>query len=90
MILAFSGACGQLVVYLALSLFDGYYVAIITTTRKIFSVLFSVLWFGHAFSSVQWFGASLVMISAFLELNFGKPKKEEVKAHHDKEANKLD
>ena len=43
MILSFSGASGQLMIYLALSLFDGYYVAIITTTRKIFSVLFSVM-----------------------------------------------
>jgi solute carrier family 35 (UDP-galactose transporter), member B1 len=77
MILSFSGASGQLMIYLALSLFDGYYVAIITTTRKIFSVLFSVMWFGHQFSTLQWVGASLVMISAVLELILGKAKKEE-------------
>mmetsp|Transcript_14458 Transcript_14458/g.10422 ORF Transcript_14458/g.10422 Transcript_14458/m.10422 type:complete len:125 (+) Transcript_14458:673-1047(+) len=63
-----AGALGQIFIYFTVSLFNGYVVAIITTTRKLFSVIISNFEFQHNFSPLQWTGAGIVMACTFFEL----------------------
>jgi UDP-galactose transporter B1 len=46
--------------------------SIVTTTRKFFTVLFSVLFFGNVLIGRQWFGAILVFTGLFADMFFGK------------------
>lgn len=49
-LISLCGAFGQIFIYLTMSLYDNYKVAIITTTRKCLSVVASAILFNHAFS----------------------------------------
>eukprot|EP00741_Cyanophora_paradoxa_P000551 tig00000411_g534.t1 len=60
---------GQHFVFFALANFGSLVCTIITTTRKFFTLLFSVFWFRHALTSTQWAGASLVFCAAMLEVS---------------------
>lgn len=77
MMLGLCGGLGQIFIYFTLSLFDGYKVSIITTTRKCMSIVASNFIFNHRFTQEQWIGASIVMASACLEVVAGKNKKVE-------------
>jgi UDP-galactose transporter B1 len=72
-----SGAVGQIFLYLAISLFGSYKLSVITTSRKLFSVILSNFSFHHHFTSRQWLGAVLVMSCTVAELFFGKKEKKE-------------
>ena len=48
--------------------------SIITTTRKFFTVLGSVLMFGNTLLTHQWIGAALVFAGIFLDGVYGKQK----------------
>jgi UDP-galactose transporter B1 len=76
-----SGALGQIFIYLSISLFNSYLLAVITTSRKLFSVVFSNVKFNHHFTPLQWVGALLVMVCTFSELYIGKRNKD--KEHKD-------
>jgi UDP-galactose transporter B1 len=39
-----------------------------TTTRKFFTILASVLWFGHALSLTKWFAVGLVFAGLSIEI----------------------
>jgi UDP-galactose transporter B1 len=82
-ILGFAGAMGQIFIFLTVSLYDCYFLTIITTTRKFFSVVYSNYRFGHQFSQLQWAGAVLVMLSTTAEVfkvdKWFEPKVEESK-----------
>lgn len=71
------GAFGQIFIFLTISLHDCYKLSIITTTRKCVSVVVSAFAFNHAFTHVQWFGASLVLASTCLEVYLGNKRKRE-------------
>jgi solute carrier family 35 (UDP-galactose transporter), member B1 len=58
------GALGQLVIYFTLWRFGSLTNALITTTRKFFSILLSVLWNGNPLLLQQW--AAVVMVFAGL------------------------
>lgn len=47
-----SGCFGQVFVFFTVSLFDCYFLTIITTTRKFFSVVYSNFKFGHNFNNI--------------------------------------
>lgn len=51
MIIAISGALGQIFIYFAISLFNSYVLTIITTSRKLFSVVISNVAFHHHFTA---------------------------------------
>lgn len=72
-----AGALGQIFLYLAISLFGSYKLSVITTSRKLFSVILSNFSFHHHFTSRQWLGAALVMACTIAELFFGKKEKKE-------------
>jgi drug/metabolite transporter (DMT)-like permease len=69
-----SGALGQIFIYFTISLFNCYLLTVITTTRKLFSVVLSNFSFNHKFTNIQWTGAVLVMACTFYELFMGKKK----------------
>lgn len=70
-------AIGQLFIFLTISSFGPLVCSLITTTRKFFTVLCSVLLFGNSLTGQQWFGTALVFLGLSLDMFYGKqpPKK---------------
>ncbi|OBT77941.1 hypothetical protein VF21_04343 [Pseudogymnoascus sp. 05NY08] len=54
------GAVGQLFIFYTLSVFDSVLLVTVTVTRKMCTMVLSVLWFGHRLSGGQWVGVGLV------------------------------
>ncbi|RZC36614.1 UAA and/or TPT domain containing protein, partial [Asbolus verrucosus] len=77
LILGLTQGVGQMFLYSMVSDFGPLVVSVVTTTRKFFTVLGSVIIFGNALSSRQWIGAVLVFSGLFLDAFFSKaaPKK---------------
>jgi solute carrier family 35 (UDP-galactose transporter), member B1 len=59
-------AMGQIFIFLTLTWFSSLVCTTITTTRKFFTILFSVFWFGHYFSKLQWVSVVLVFGGLYL------------------------
>lgn len=55
------GAVGQLFIFLSIRSFGSLTNTTITTTRKFFNILLSVIWNGTVLLPSQWLGASLVL-----------------------------
>jgi solute carrier family 35 (UDP-galactose transporter), member B1 len=70
-------AVGQIFIFLTITWYSSLVTTTITTTRKFFTILFSVLHFGHAFSIGQW--TSVVLVFSGLYLSIATEGKE----HHD-------
>ena len=79
MMISASGALGQIFIYFAISIFNNYLLAVITTSRKLFSVVISNITFNHHLSPIQWVGAGLVTACTFAELYIGKRNKDKEK-----------
>ncbi|KAK9504257.1 hypothetical protein O3M35_010632 [Rhynocoris fuscipes] len=69
------GAIGQYFIFMCITEFGTLTCSIITTTRKFFTVLGSVIIFGHTLKIGQWFGVACVFTGLFLDIYFGKTKK---------------
>lgn len=54
------GAIGQIFIYYTLSQFSSLLLVTVTVTRKMLTMMLSVLWFGHRLSGMQWVGVGLV------------------------------
>ncbi|KIX95369.1 uncharacterized protein Z520_08886 [Fonsecaea multimorphosa CBS 102226] len=54
------GAVGQLFIYATLERFSSLLLVTVTVTRKMFTMLLSVMWFGHSLTKGQWMGIGLV------------------------------
>ncbi|KAK2733883.1 UDP-galactose transporter [Myotisia sp. PD_48] len=61
-VLAFAmcGAIGQLFIFYTLANFSSLLLVTVTVTRKMLTMLLSVVWFGHRLSMGQWVGVGLV------------------------------
>jgi UDP-galactose transporter B1 len=70
LLFALLSAFGQAIILHALFRFDSLVVTTITTTRKFFTILASVVWFGHSLSMVQWLGVSLVFLGLAGDIAF--------------------
>lgn len=70
--LSLAGAIGQLFIFMMVSHFGPLSCSVVTTTRKFFTVLFSVLFFGNSLTGRQWFGTSLVFTGLFADMFIGK------------------
>jgi solute carrier family 35 (UDP-galactose transporter), member B1 len=46
--------------------------SVVTTTRKFFTVLFSVIFFGNSLTNRQWLGTVLVFSGLFADMFLGK------------------
>ena len=88
--LALAGAFGQLFIFLMVSGYGPLPCSVVTTTRKFFTVLFSVMFYGNSLSGRQWYGTVLVFTGLFADMYFGKKKHSAAaKAKLDPSAEKL-
>lgn len=72
--LAFVGALGQMFIFFMVSEYGPLPCSVVTTTRKFFTVLMSVIIFGNALLPRQWLGAILVFAGLFLDMFYSKGK----------------
>lgn len=70
-----ASAFGQFFIFLTVSDFGPLPCSIITTTRKFFTVLASVIIFGNVMLPRQWLATSFVFVGLFLDSFFGKAGK---------------
>ena len=73
--LDFLAMFGQVFIFLTIQHFTPLICTTITTTRKFFTILLSVMKFGHIFSCVQWMSIMMVFVGLFLEISTKKIKK---------------
>jgi UDP-galactose transporter B1 len=59
---------GQIFIFLTIDWYSSLVCTTITTTRKFFTILFSVLHFGHKFSTMQWVSVCLVFSGLYLSI----------------------
>lgn len=78
--LAITGALGQLFIFIMVSSFGPLACSVVTTTRKFFTVLCSVIFFGNPLTVRQWFGAFLVFLGLFADATLGKGVKKSDKS----------
>ncbi|KAI9854452.1 MAG: UDP-galactose transporter [Vezdaea acicularis] len=57
---ALCGAVGQLFIFTTLARFSSLLLVTVTVTRKMLTMLLSVVWFGHRLSGMQWVGVGMV------------------------------
>ncbi|KAL2074380.1 hypothetical protein VTL71DRAFT_8158 [Oculimacula yallundae] len=57
---AICGAVGQVFIFYTLSTFSSLLLVTITVTRKMLTMILSVVWFGHTLGGKQWMGVGLV------------------------------
>ena len=69
-----ASALGQYFIFMCVSEFGPLPCSLITTTRKFFTVLGSVIFFGNHLIERQWFGAVLVFAGLILDGFYGKSK----------------
>ncbi|KAH8385142.1 solute carrier family 35 member B1 homolog [Drosophila serrata] len=68
------GVLGQFFIFLMVANFGPLACSVVTTTRKFFTVLCSVLLFGNVLIARQWLGAVLVFAALFVDMLYGKQK----------------
>lgn len=66
--LALAGALGQLFIFMMVSSYGALACSVVTTTRKFFTVLCSVVLFGNSLSGRQWVGTVLVFTGLFADM----------------------
>jgi len=75
--LSVAGAIGQNFIYFTISKFGSLACSLITTTRKFFTILGSVVWFGHSLNQMQWLGVFVVFAGLGVDmLNSGSKQKQ--------------
>jgi len=62
---------GQIFIFLTITWYSSLVTTTITTTRKFFTILFSVLHFGHSFSFGQWMSIIMVFGGLYLSIVSG-------------------
>jgi len=72
-----ASALGQFFIFVTVSDFGPLPCSIITTTRKFFTVLASVILFGNSLVTRQWIGTIFVFLGIFLDGLYGKQKQPE-------------
>lgn len=74
-LLSLTGALGQLFIFMMVTSFGPLSCSVVTTSRKFFTVLCSVVLFGNHLSPRQWGGAVLVFVGLFADMLMGKKDK---------------
>lgn len=77
-VLAFgaAGAIGQVFIFYTLSTFGSLLLVTVTVTRKMLTMMLSVVWFGHRLTPGQWFGVFLVFFGVGIEAQLSKAEKQ--------------
>lgn len=60
---------------MTLSIFGSLLLVTVTVTRKMLTMIISVLWFGHTLSGMQWLGVGLVFGGVGMEAELNKREK---------------
>lgn len=76
-VFALTSASGQIFIYYAVRHHGSLVCTMITTTRKFFTILLSVLWFGHILSVVQWLAVGVVFAGLALDIYFSAKHKKQ-------------
>jgi len=63
---------GQLCIHSLVHAYGALVLTLVTTTRKFFTILFSVLVFGHALTTMQWVGVAVVFAALMAESLFSR------------------
>jgi UDP-galactose transporter B1 len=71
------GAVGQVFIYHTLSVFSSMLLVTVTVTRKMLTMILSVVWFGHRLSGMQWGGVGLVFAGVGGEAIMNRLEKQE-------------
>lgn len=69
------GAMGQVFIFMTLSIFGSLLLVTVTVTRKMLTMIISVLWFGHTLTPMQWLGVGLVFGGIGVEAELSKREK---------------
>lgn len=69
------GAMGQVFIFYTLATFGSLLLVTLTVTRKMLTMIVSVVWFGHRLSMMQWLGVGLVFFGIGLEAELSKREK---------------
>ena len=86
-----ASALGQYFIFMCVSEFGPLPCSLVTTTRKFFTVLGSVIFFGNHLIERQWLGAVLVFTGLILDGVYGKSKpKQEIKTSDSQLQQKVD
>lgn len=72
LLFAISSGIGQTFIYLTLRKFGSLACSLVTTTRKFFTILLSVLLFGNEITDAQWIGVVIVFIGLGLDMYLSK------------------
>ncbi|XP_074652578.1 solute carrier family 35 member B1-like [Tubulanus polymorphus] len=70
-----ASALGQNFIFITVSSFGPLMCSIVTTTRKFFTILASIVLFNHAMSSRQWIGTGFVFFGLIMDNLYGKERK---------------
>jgi len=73
-LLAVLGTCGQVFIFYTIANFSPLILSIVTTTRKFFTVLVSILMYHHEVNVYQWMAIGLVFAGVFIEMIGGGKK----------------
>lgn len=74
-------------IFLTVSTFGPLTCSVITTTRKFFTILSSVIFFQHPLTVIQWFATVLVFVGLMLDTVFGKERRTLPVVHKSAEIN---
>jgi len=74
LLLAILGTFGQIFIFYTIANFSPLILSIVTTTRKFFTVLASILIYNHHVNMYQWMAIGLVFAGVFVEMLNGKKK----------------
>jgi len=90
-IVSILGTLGQVFIFYTIANFSALLLSIVTTTRKFFTVLVSIVYYNHEMSSMQWMSIGLVFLGVFIEMSGGKGHHgKTVKAEESKEVKTAD
>jgi solute carrier family 35 (UDP-galactose transporter), member B1 len=77
LILAFSitSAAGQMFIYYTVRHHGSLVCTMVTTTRKFFTILLSVVWFGHRLTDMQWLAVLIVFLGLAIDAFYSSKSK---------------
>ena len=58
-----------------MSIFGSLFLVTVTVTRKMLTMIISVVWFGHSLGGMQWVGVACVFGGIGIEAELGKREK---------------
>lgn len=82
-LIGLSGTIGQIFIYITIDRFDCFYLSIVNTSRKFFSILFSIIWFNHTLTTVHWIGITIVLGAITVDVIFSEMERGSSKKKHD-------